>query len=241
MTDDELLSTYLDGELSNDDEMALQERLNHDPVLSESLNRMCALGMSRAYDDIQGMSYATHFEVLTWSQASNFFKHPFNSISERVPFQIAAIVLIAAACALTNIMKTGNSQLADSFYSTQKVFNKEVSVILDTASSQTVTNVNSTTKIQPVLSYASFSNEYCREYILNRGSKVFRGVACRNESGLWQERISSIIPKDAKGNPYHMVRVADIEKLTHFINKTMRGLPLNAEEEANIIRSNWTF
>lgn len=238
MNDDELLSAYLDGELSESDEVALQERLSEDPVLSESFNRMCILdvSVSRAYDQIQDTPHSAKLEALLRpTKVENIFLRIIDTVSDRVPYQFAAAVVLGCVFVLSSFISTSHTGI----YVSQGVFGKKVSLILDSTLSHTTVALNSLSNIQPVLSYESITQEFCREYILSDQNKVVRGIACKNRTGFWEERISTSIPGYIEDSQYHTVAAPDTDILNSYIDKTMHGLPMSLDEELLVIQAGW--
>jgi hypothetical protein len=87
-------------------------------------------------------------------------------------------------------------------------------------------------QVQPMLSFYSKSNGWCREYRLADHGQQLRGVACRGEKH-WVNGIPG-----ASGD-YRPAGASDISPIQHFVDTQARDIPLSARAEAELIANGW--
>ena len=111
--------------------------------------------------------------------------------------------------------------------------------ILETGRSATLVSLPAGLSATPRLSFQRAEGSFCRQYRLNSPNHTTDGIACKESNG-W--RIELLV-----FGPATPVATADYQSasgpatgpLGAYIDKAMKGAPLNAADEAGAIANHW--
>jgi len=222
-SDQEIISAFLDGELTDLERASFEKRLLQDNALaakfadfSENDNHLkqqfSAIDDTPVPDSIMNLlkessqqtppSNANVVELKSWRRTS------WLSVA-------ASLLIVAFALPLLLTMVNENKQtLAD-------VLNSEIS-------GQTV-NLDTTTDVELVMSFNDSSGHFCREYMVSRTSSREQSVACKID-GEWQTQISDSINLEGS-NTYQPASGGHSTKVESWLDSNMASVAWSLDLE----------
>ena len=225
----ELLSQFLDGELPSPQARVLRERLLAEPELRAQLERM------KSVDDRLRRAFAAtgtvppHIAALL--EDCDTGETPARAgHGRRWGFAIAASVLAAAVFLASPEWRqeqpAGDALLARALESVP-------------SGSDTWTALDYDRQVRPLLSFATHSGGWCREYLLQQGGESWHGVACRAGESQWTTEL--LVPEAAPAAPgdYRPAGAGDTDAIADFVDQRAADIPLSASEEAGLIARGW--
>jgi len=224
-TDYQLLSQYIDGELSQEQRVSLKHRLLAEPELNRALTKMQAI--NAAVVDALAIPGAAivpeHISALV--QPSN------RALKHRWPLALAASVVAAAVLVLTpNWQNTGDSY-------TDAVLSAALENTPSSASDWE--QLGDGRQLRPVLSFQTDNGTWCREFLHVDQGLASRGVACR-ETGQWRTMIiaSNTLPTEG-ADQYRPAGANAAASVAEFMDQHGAGVALSASDEAAVIQQGW--
>ncbi len=248
--DDELLSAFIDGELSAVDADRLSERLAQEPVL---LKRLEAL---RSSDDATRAVYASLDELpmpqavldLLQADGSGPAAETTNVIAfpprgwrrfAQVPVAIAASVALAAGFLVSRVIDgTPDDALANAaLYSQTIPQDSAVFHLLENKASAEDVTFNDGSAGRVVLSFADINGDWCRQLAINNAAATVDAVACRR-GGQWHtEAVSFGL---ANSGEYQQASGNQSAAITAVIDRLIGDQDvLNKEQEQQKIADRW--
>ncbi|MEM8562142.1 MAG: hypothetical protein AAGF57_07890 [Pseudomonadota bacterium] len=228
--DHELLSRYLDGELSEQELALLRKRLASELSLNRHLKEMRALQskIQAVYEDMaRGDAPAPIRQML---------EHPRTQAgalrSRRLThwgYGLAASLIVAAGAVQISTQKHDVNDP-----------DQLLSIALDDSESMASgwEALADGRKLRPVLSFQSTSGDWCREYMLADGDLRWHGVACRHD-GTWStDVVASVEPTDESA-AYRPAGASTSEAVNNYISASAADIPLSLSEEAGLIARDW--
>lgn len=215
MKDDiELLSAYLDDELSKSERSTLEARLESESDLAEQLQVLKANdeAMRGVFNSINSAPLPTSIVDLLENENA---KTQVYTLPQRMNFTSmfgAAAACITLAVAFTlgySHMGAKESDLQD--------------VLSHVASGETAGN------IQAEFSFLTSDKKLCRQYLNSSAEKHTRSISCHTTDG-WKQVASVEIQDEAELDLY-VPAGADSNALDDFINANISGAPLTESEE----------
>jgi hypothetical protein len=93
--------------------------------------------------------------------------------------------------------------------------------------------------IEPVLTFKSQSDAYCREFLARRDDRGARAVACR-EDGVWTVRaaVTALFDPEAPAG-YQTASAEDNALIDDYVAGVMTGDALDAGDEEALIANQW--
>jgi len=92
-------------------------------------------------------------------------------------------------------------------------------------------------RVTPVLSFRTGEGRYCRELAIEAGARASRGVLCREAGEVWRIRALASIPPSGEGYVPASGEAPPVIEQT--IDRLIGGAPLDAEAEARAIENAW--
>ena len=224
----ELISQFIDAELSDAERRAFSERLLAEPELRRAFEETRAAD-ARVREAFSGQGVdmvPPHVASLLAAPAgadkpSRLLSWPSGAI--------AASVVAATALLLNPAMQVAEGP-ADNGFQT----------VLETAASRSSgwESLADGAQMRPLLSFRSQAGQWCREYLLSEAASVQRGVACRSE-GQWQVQV--VVSDSAPGaaSDYRPAGAADTDVIASYVSKHAEGVALSLKEEAGAISGGW--
>ncbi len=90
----------------------------------------------------------------------------------------------------------------------------------------------------PRLSFQRADGRFCRQYRLNSPKETTDGIACRENNG-WRTELLVFGPATPVTNDYQSASGPATGLLEAYVDKQMKGTPLNASDEAAAIANRW--
>ncbi len=243
--DTELLSQYLDSELSAEEATALEQRLVAEPALRQRWQRFKHSDQQlRAHCRAPGTDRVPPHvaALLSEHQADNRPTNNVLPLPRRHPARAGAGLAIAASLvAAAGLVLAPQWRDAASPRHPAAANQPGIARALDhiPSSLDQWHEVDNSSQLRPVLSFAGTNGQWCREYLLKQNGAQWRGVACR-ESGSWN---TAIVVADrshtATGANYQPAGAGDVDAISSYVDNHSSDIPLSLDQEAALIARRW--
>lgn len=245
MIDDELLSAYLDGELSEHEEAQLQKRLIADQLLRERLQELSIIDVyvNRAFDDIndQPMSDSLTQLMNTPFISERLVRFVPAIIAKQPVRALAASVLVGLMIGISYLnifssMESPSDQVADirNWIESETLGN----LLEQTSSNQTV-SIGQEASFHAVLSYISKDGRPCREFKLSKQGQMGHGVACRFDQEQWQDELFVVETVTESADGYTPASGQTVSFVDAYIDNDILSIALNGVEEKMLMDNQW--
>ncbi len=242
--DEELLSQYLDGELSAAEASGLEQRLAVEPQLQAKLQKMRELNETLKNTFTTARARAVPARIVNLlrkttrrSSTSAGSVLPFPARQRKSSWAFAIAASIMAASGLLLVQGTG-PQLADSTAATDPLLAQALD---GTASHADGWNVLADGRqLRPVLTYARIGGGWCREYLLADENGHSRGIACIRDAGTWvTEVLDAQAQQSGSSDEYRTAGASDSDQIAIFMGNNAADIALSAEQELEQIATGW--
>ncbi len=239
--DEELLSQYLDGELSALDASGLEQRLAAEPQLQKHFQNMQEINetlKSTFNTPLARMVPARIIRMLGKSDHHSGNVVPFPGRQRKASWGFAIAASIMAASGLLLVQGTGQQFTGPTPGS-------------DTLLAEALENTPSHgdgwdilsdgRELRPLLTYAHIDGGWCREYLLlSRQNGHSRGIACKRAEGTWiTEALDTQTQQVASPDEYRTAGAADSDQIAIFMENNAAGIALSTEQEQALIAKGW--
>lgn len=256
MSDDTILSAYLDDELSPDDAMRLQDRLAEDPALAQRLEDMRSANLSarsafRAADQLplpQGVLDLLADKGADRSQSKSddrrIARFPQRGLQRffRAPVAIAASVALAAGFLAGEMLQRGQDAdlpAVPTLYSTEIPTTSELHDFLESAVSGAPRVLPSGVSGRLLLTFENRDSDWCRQLQLAAEKGSVQALACRR-NGVWQMEAVVYGASASPGSQYEAASSQSFPALDAAIDEQIgAGEPLGPEAESSLIANGW--
>ncbi len=255
---DELLSAYLDGELSVEEIAEIAAEIEKSPELANRIEimRLNDKSIAQAYHSIDSKpmpdSIMTMLEDFPESQKKALPFRKKSSFRTEAPIwqmaMAATILLFIGFGAGRTLMPANTTKDTAS----EQVIAQQNSGIIgpenalyavlenQPSASSFALSANNDAIITPSMTFRTNENIYCREYSVTTQKSSTQNVACRVEN-TWVVKISvgttgKVLPEDGT---YQTASQMDNSAITAVIKELMAGDALSADDEVKIIKQNW--
>lgn len=231
--DYELLSQYLDGELSAAATSQLQQRLATERGLQGLLERLQAsdASLKSAFERPALSAVPPHIVDLVQPPASPVIIPLPHRRTAQWGFALAASLAVAVCGTLLSQWGGNGAQMT--------VDASLAQALEHTPSSGTAWQaLPDGRQVRSVLSFQSHSGDWCREYIVASEQGNQHGVACRT-AGDWSNTALAAVATVMDAGDYRPAGAANPDEIADFINAQAADIPLSAEQETQLIDRNW--
>jgi hypothetical protein len=227
--DYELLSQYLDQELSAADASRLQARLAAEPELRARFAELQTLQgrLQDTFNDAATGPVPQEIAALLQDAPVNIVQLPHRRIANW-GFALAASLVVAVAA--TQLAQQGQQPGVDTLLSAALETNPSRGSGWDT-----LTDGRS---IRPILSFQSASGAWCREYLMADGATGWHGIACR-DADSWTTSVMTSTNLTDSSAQYRPAGATDSDEIANFIDLNATDIPLDARQEAELIARGW--
>lgn len=250
--DDELLSAFLDAELSEHD----MERVRNAIVDNEQLaNRIAELSMAdtlvqQTFSEIdnkpvpEGISQlltdksdtAVVNESATEKTNANVIQFPWwKRAGQSIKHNLQQNYGIAAAVALTLVIVGTSPMFTSQDHKSQQW--AEVNNVLNQQQSGVITTLNNGDTVQPKVTFISKNDRFCRQFYRQSNANVTENIACL-KGQQWQLIATVTVEKSLSDTQYNTA--SNDKALESTIDELIKGRFLNAAEESKAIKNNWS-
>ena len=234
--DYELLSQYLDDELTESAAAELEQRLTKDTKLTAGLERL-RLENERLKEAFNAPGLETVpariVALLEQDTQPSIIPLPHRRLAGW-GFALAASLVVAASALLItqgNPAATRQSApLADSMLS--RVLEQSPS---RSSGWETLADGR---QARPILSFASKAGNWCREYLVSGADGYSQGVACRSD-GAWVTRVIARAQVPRTASEYRPAGSTDADQVADFIAAQAAGIALDSQQERELISRQW--
>ena len=227
--DYEILSQYLDRELSPIEASQFEQRLTAEPGLQACLTELQTLQgrLQDTYSDASVGPVPTNISALLQDSPVRIVPLPHRRVANW-GFALAASLVVAVAA--TQLVQQNQQPGVDS----------ALSVALNNSPSRGSgwDTLSDGRQVRPVLSFQGTSGAWCREYLLTDGKADWHGVACR-EGATWTTTVLASTELTAPTTEYRPAGADDSDVIAAFIDKNAADIPLDARQEAELIARSW--
>lgn len=222
MNDDEILSAYLDNELTDAQRLALENRLESDPALDQRLQQMKAtvllhkasLGnaQSEPVPDAVAQMLEMPESAPWWSQL----------VQKRA--LIPATVAFSAALLWLVLPDSGRLPDFDRLES-------QVVRVLDTQLSGTQNAVGEGQEVELVLSFETKDQGWCREFYRRAAERAVRQIACKKASQWHIAATDELEISSSVAEQFRTASGGEADATEQFFNRFALGDPLSLDAE----------
>jgi len=251
---DEMLSAYLDRELTNEQRAAVESALRHDPALTARLDEL------RAVDGLM-LSHARRFDELPLPDAverlldraaaqaqakpdnvvSLEIRERGTRISRRFALPLAASIALAVGFA-GGFLSSPNHRQAEpgALLSANIEPDSDLHVLLESSQSGISRRLADGRNAEVRLSFMARDNSPCRELTVSSASQTGHAVVCRDKADQWQVRLATLKEETATGTQgYQTASANEDEAFNAAVDAMMAGDALTAEQESEQIKRGW--
>lgn len=249
-TDDEILSSYIDGELSRDEADALTERLANEPALMQRLEALRSADSAvrdvyAAIDDapLPDAVLDLFEQKPSEDTADNVVAFPVRGFRQflQAPVAIAASVALIAGVLLADIFRQGTIPAFDEVSLVAGTIDAQSGLhdLLENSASGVPRDLGNGATAELVLSFEDSSGDFCRQLAVSETGRSAHGVACRRGDAWQLEVVAYGVPASPTGQ-FTMAAGAIPEAVTTAVDGLIgAGETLDREQEILIISEGW--
>jgi anti-sigma factor RsiW len=234
---DETLSAFLDSELTPTEMDAVREQLATDPSLADRLAELAVVDseLQSHYGEIDdrplpasiNRMLAKDHEETTEQTDNNIVPFPWwRRLREHSGKAIAAAVVAGFAMTQWLTMPSGDNPAWPA-----------VAGLLDSRASGETYSVSEDIKLTPRLTFRNHSGEWCRQFRLQSDSDASEQIACRTQSGAWEQRVQVETGQPVAADGYRTASGGSV--LDDELNQMMSTPPLGLEKERTLLEQQW--
>ena len=234
-----LLSRYLDGDLSNKEEVALKKRILAEPALSSEFSRMKTVNdlLKQHFNSSSTKIVPPSTAAMMGSSETNVnnIRTKHNSL-----WQFATAATAVAAIGLLLVREWSFSPTSQPVLFDQ---DQLVSEALEQApsSADSWVSLADGRKLRPVLTFPHANGSWCREYNLSTESVNWKGIACRSAKN--DEWITQALGAESAIDPivdkYRPAGADENGEIGTFIRENASDIPVSVSQEQKLIESGW--
>jgi surface antigen len=236
-SDMEIVSRYIDGELSVDERASFEARLVDEPALEAALEEALKLDaeLKTTFHARGTDSVPPRIAAMLGAPADNVVAFPARP-RKRVQFAIAASVAAVCGVLITQNMQNSEPGLPELLQEDRLLSQALESTPSMATGWETLADGR---QLRPVLTFPSTAGSWCREYLLSTADNDWRGVACRDADGAW---ITEALGSESFLNPgdaYQPAGAGDSDQVATFIGENAADIALSRGQEADVMANNW--
>lgn len=222
-SDSEIISAFLDNELSEPEVAIFKKRLQEDALFANefakySENDLALKQHVSLIDNVPVpdsiMNLLRDAEQNTPASNSNIVQ----SASWRDPKWLSLAASFLIVTLLAPVVWYSSNQDSPSL----------ANILSSEVSGQTIA-LDSNTQVALVMSFQDRQGNFCREYRLSKSTGNEQAVAC-NVNGKWETRVSDII-QVASNQTYQPASSASSEKIERWLDENMDDIPFSTQME----------
>ncbi|MBE0486397.1 hypothetical protein [Marinobacter sp.] len=231
---DELLSAFLDNELSEPEMAAVRDQIELDPALADRLAELASVdaGLQRHYGAIDDQPVPDSVTRLLKqpdpvASSNNVVAFPWwRRLREHSGKAVAAAVI--AGIAMTQWLNSPNvdppawSALAE---------------VLEHEPSGQAYVLGSDITLTPRLTFQNQAGDWCRQFRLDTATEASEQIACRDGRGDWASLVTVNAPSVPDSQRYQTASGGHI--MDDVLDQMMAGPPMALDEEAAMLGGRW--
>jgi hypothetical protein len=233
--DYQLLSQYLDQELSESQTHALTQRLAAEPQLRDTLKRLQQVDstLKSTFSGPEVEAVPPAIEAMVAGTQPRIIPLP-HKRTANWGFAVAASLLVATSALL--VTQWQQSPAPDS---TPLAVNALPRALEQSRSSGNEWEVlPDGSQFRAVLSFRSNAGQWCREYWLAGSQGNQHGVACRN-GGSWVTKVQVTAQLGGGSGEYRPAGAGDSDQVAEFMASYAADIAVSMAEEAELIARQW--
>ena len=237
---DEILSAYLDGELSDAQRIELDAAVISDLDLKRRLEKLSAVDeyFHQAMDSLAGDDMPDAVLSLLEGPVQTRFQK--SGLAPRWIYPLAACFLMIAATGIGYNFGEARSSNQIDLFASKITASSPLYPILETTPSARQISVDKAgnTKMEILLSFASFEGQYCRQFNLEQSGTAFDALACRDETTWHVIAMGLARPQDA--NIYRTASTQSSPAVEAAVDALIEADAFSPDQEANLIQTQWS-
>ena len=234
---DEILNAYLDGELSDSQRIELDAAVISDIDLKRRLDNLSAVDgyFHQAMDSLAGDDMPKSVLSLLRDPVRTRFQK--SGLAPRWIYPLAACFLLIAATGIGYNFGEARSSNQIDLFASKITASSPLYPILETTPSARQVSVGKT-KMEILLSFASFEGQYCRQFNLEQSGTAFDALACRDETAWDVIALGRAKPQDA--NIYRTASTQSSPAVEAAVDALIEADAFSQDQEANLIQTQWS-
>lgn len=239
---EQLLSRYIDGELTEQEKYDVQKMLENDSETREKYEELMVVNTAiiRAVDEINEHPLpesVTH--LLNQSEPSRKWMDIISDYLQTLTaFKPAVAVALTIAVIAPLLINIYNIEPEPIFVTGDIKPGTKLGKLLDTSISGE-TFKSGDTELVSLYSFRTVSNEICRELTGKRKQTSERAVACNSGNSHWEIILTTSIPLVAENKNFITASGENSNLINDFIDQNISGEILTLAEEQKEIASKW--
>ncbi|MDX5442111.1 MAG: hypothetical protein LPK15_16890 [Alteromonadaceae bacterium] len=231
---DEVLSAFLDNELSEPEMNAVRDQIALDPALADRLAELASVDaeLQRHYGAIDQQPMPDGVTRLLAQAApenrpDNVVVFPWwRRLKEHSGKAVAAAVV--AGFAMTQWL--GSPAVDDPAW-------PSIAQALEQQPSGQAYEVGSDTTVMPRLTFRSQAGDWCRQFRVDQPAASSENVACRDASGTWQAVARAEVEPYQPGQTYQTASGG--QAMDDTLDQLMAGPALSPQDEQQLLQDGW--
>lgn len=227
-SDIEMISAFLDNELSEAQRSDFEERLITDEALAKAFTAysendqayrqaFSAIDETPIPDSI--LSLLRESEQKEPNTKENVIDLKSWQRAKWLPIAASFLIIALVLPALLSTNEQGGHTLASA---------------LDSQLSGQTIEIDASTNLELVMSFTDKQGHFCREYIFSQTASTEQRIACKIE-GVWQTQVSDSF-EAVGGNIYQAASSGGSDTIETWLDLNMSGIPLSASAEKEILQ-----
>jgi hypothetical protein len=235
---EEQLSAFADGQLSDIERARVAALVDADPALSARVARMraAALALRGGFDDVLSEPVPDRFSAVMAPKTADVIQFPSKPRPQgtRLPPWLGVAAAACFAVAFVGGHFTAPQPALEFMADGGVRANGALSRALD----RQVAGADDDTAVEIALSFPAEDGQFCRMFRLRGAAADASGLACGN-AGDWSVVALAETPGSAGQAGYQQAAGAAPEAILNAASERRTGDPLDADAEADAIRSGW--
>lgn len=238
----QLLSAYLDDELSPEARADCAQRLQQEPALTAGLQALEALQTElrgTLHSAAAAQPVPPHIKALldTAPVSITSLPHRLHNFTGARARGFAVAASLAAAAALLLLPQWQGSPNGPQ-HDTTNLLSATLEQLPSSADRWETLADGS--EVRAILSFPIHDGTWCREYLLRSSEQSVRGIACR-DNGQWETRVAvaQLMLPAGEEDAYRPASASDSDQIAAFVGINARDDVAGEEREAGLITSNW--
>lgn len=238
---DETLSAFLDSELSDAEMEAVRDKLEADPSLTDRLAELASVDatLQAHYGSIDDRPMPESVTRMledpssgdTAPEQDNVVRFPWWRTIRGQAGKAVAAAVIAGVALMQWFGMPSNGDPA--WQEVAQVLENQPSGQMHQLDSQSASGANLT----PRLTFQTQDGQWCRQFRLNTETAASEQIACRGETGEWEQVARAEAGPAASADAYQTASGGSA--LDPTLERMMSGAPVGPEEERELLVQQW--
>lgn len=228
-SDTEMISAFLDDELSEEERRDVKERLVKDEAFAKCFAEFNAgdQALKQTFSVIDDtpipdsiLSLLRESEKKVPVNTNNVLSFKRWQQAKWLPIAASFLIIVLALPVLLTMNQPSGLTVAS---------------VLDTQVSGQIIEISASTEVELLMSFNDNQGNFCREYVFSQSAQTEQRIACKVD-GVWQTQISDSVV-GVSGNNYQAASAGGSDKIEGWLDANMVGIPFSTKmEQENLNR-----